>query len=1059
MDPDNALLGLRLSKTFVRKYWLRTRRVGGTKKAPAKAEARAGGEPVTAPAVETKKTLLAQLMDWTNLDPDKLSAQLRLFTSLIRSSDLYSEGDVVMVKGTIEADDVSGGSHAKITRTLIRFARVLSLKGETLQITFDPREKASLVVPMSDALPLYADMLGLLDNVSTMQKLISDQIVDCFEDINKLLDVRVRALLVAEFPDFDLTFLERCKNLVELRASDLSRLPVLTDILQRFLKLPQFDTYTEEAEAEIKERLSSVERSLESDLLFPPHRETSKRSLRDFDFSAYSLQSKVSDINTTLLTAMDHLRNERQKLLDGTTKSELAEWWLNLIETSVDNFLLRHSFRFEAIPENYTEECPSDMDLIKSNLELVRRFITGRDERSQSVIKLFVSDLRAEIYVKIDRYLVDIYYLIASELKKHGAELPDTPQDMASMEAAFQLLRPQLEKRLPEVVFYLEEQIADAKYITEMKEAETDLSGADPKAIMMSRIVPIGGLIFSRFFRVENELMTIIDLWDNSRMIKARLASPPRQARSEEPSASTDRSRSRSPAKSHSSGTTGEFSSMPRRATTVSGVAGSSIDRRISRENLAAVMRKSVPKSAGRMKKKDRLKKRDSSKKLDIESLSPRTGGAPTSASSSMSAGGLSNPSSGGPTASDMGLSISLPNAAAGERESLDSPKCTPTSEGAAFAELKWDAVIKQPNNKILRVFLDNRNFKTVAITLPATAEDVCQAVLKKCRDIDTLDFCLYQQHKQLDIEPFEGLPPKLDIGTLMSTWTADHRFMFKRRPLKSTRVTISDTSSIAAAVAAARAGRAAPTDHSVTATAASSSSSSSSISSPTAASASASGSSAANAVPDPTEPEPEIAPKDRLLDPLPANPIALELSVLFQQADDWVTKHPPLSLPRLELLPSLDTVSSAVQLVPYIKEALVIGRSLCHGVVQNLATATTFLSVMRKLCSAIVKLADLSPNEQIATSFRSSSHAIMALASAFFYNASGFVAWTGINEWNACKSQMLHLLSVSALPKTLSAWIHVPLQVETPQIPTDQPPTGAASSSTASLPRGRKPK
>jgi hypothetical protein len=103
----------------------------------------------------------------------------------------------------------------------------------------------------------------------------------------------------------------------------------------------------------------------------------------------YVTKSKVSGTNlcllllsvTTNLTsflhllqrAIEDLRKERTAVLNGTRKSQLANWWLTAIQEKVNRFL-EEQYGYDpcALPENYTEDRPKDIQPVQRNLDIVK---------------------------------------------------------------------------------------------------------------------------------------------------------------------------------------------------------------------------------------------------------------------------------------------------------------------------------------------------------------------------------------------------------------------------------------------------------------------------------------------------------------------------------------------------------------------------------------------------------------------------------------------------------------------------------------------------------------
>ena len=59
-------------------------------------------------------------------------------------------------------------------------------------------------------------------------------------------------------------------------------------------------------------------------------------------------------------------------MADGTRKREVCDWWLQFIESRVDEYLKRRGVKKSVIPENYTDFPPKSLDDVALQLRCVR---------------------------------------------------------------------------------------------------------------------------------------------------------------------------------------------------------------------------------------------------------------------------------------------------------------------------------------------------------------------------------------------------------------------------------------------------------------------------------------------------------------------------------------------------------------------------------------------------------------------------------------------------------------------------------------------------------------
>lgn len=63
----------------------------------------------------------------------------------------------------------------------------------------------------------------------------------------------------------------------------------------------------------------------------------------------------------------EKLKLERKDILSGKKKRELTDWWLQLIKSRVDDYLLSKDFDFDAVSNNYLDQPPRSFAAVKKN--------------------------------------------------------------------------------------------------------------------------------------------------------------------------------------------------------------------------------------------------------------------------------------------------------------------------------------------------------------------------------------------------------------------------------------------------------------------------------------------------------------------------------------------------------------------------------------------------------------------------------------------------------------------------------------------------------------------
>ena len=248
---------------------------------------------------------------------------------------------------------------------------------------------------------------------------------------------------------------------------------------------------------------------------------------------------------------LDHLREEQQSHLDGSTKQKLTSWWLSKIYQSVMEYLERLGYLSSAIPDDYIANPPSNIQDIRSNLKIITEVLNTKEDIHG--IQSFLQQLTNEIYVKVDEFIMNAYYSISPYVfvppevnsPKSISELKDSINHLI----IYDDLADELKENIMSVM-------KDLDYLLEMKDMdEITVNNNTNNGLILSKVVPIKGLILGSFYRKENVLKTILELFDNSTVVNVivpkDLLSPPPSLSSDSSNGSVNSAPQKIPPRTH----------------------------------------------------------------------------------------------------------------------------------------------------------------------------------------------------------------------------------------------------------------------------------------------------------------------------------------------------------------------------------------------------------------------------------------------------------------------------------------------------------------------------
>jgi len=454
----------------------------------------------------------------------------------------YRRGDLVLL--LIEHPELD----QELAPSMALYARVDSVVGQSpflIKLFLNPMSNEQCLAKCESILVFTDEMLARLSSPRGMQQLVYDPIDVVFGDISEQVKDKTNEFLASLGVNVDM--MELVANATaQLTMADLTPLRRMSATFQRLQDGPPTDFY------ESMDRLGLAKLdALEAEPpvgIFVPTRQKAIADLRRFPFSSLA-KTRIQKHAVNCASALEQLHIDRRNLLRGERKQQLTVWWLGAIRSRCYALLEAQGFVFDAVPADYINEPPADLAVVKSNLLVLRRVLNLKDDIYD--VKSMLRQVCDEIYPRIDQYISDAEAIIIDLLKdkehESASSLPclDTTTCSWSKPPTFRSTKNQLplgtldqaraRERAQalvdagvlttELASNIDGVLKDLDYLLEMKvmeqrTQEQQRSGGSASGdgkLVMSNVVPISGLVMSSFYRLENEMNTVLELWDKDK--------------------------------------------------------------------------------------------------------------------------------------------------------------------------------------------------------------------------------------------------------------------------------------------------------------------------------------------------------------------------------------------------------------------------------------------------------------------------------------------------------------------------------------------------------------
>jgi len=292
----------------------------------------------------------------------------------------------------------------------------------------------------------------------------------------------------------------------------------LPDIESALIMLQKF---VERIPQELSERMRSVSQhearaflaNLRTAELFPPMRAQVREEADPVVFGDTRMALVRQRVNRCLAiaeSARDEALLERKAILNGAYKEQMVEWWLVLIKTRVREFLAMLDYTHGAIPDNYLDEKPEDIAVVKKNLAIIKEIVKAgfsADAMLYSRVQELLSSLKGQIYPFLLLFQEKATAVLRFELEFEN----DVVTDVVSFQSMLKMVSEYMTEDRRECISRV---IKDIEYVSGMMDLEKQALQPEKDGYTLSDIVPISGLILSHFYRAENEFSTVLEVWD-----------------------------------------------------------------------------------------------------------------------------------------------------------------------------------------------------------------------------------------------------------------------------------------------------------------------------------------------------------------------------------------------------------------------------------------------------------------------------------------------------------------------------------------------------------------
>ena len=215
------------------------------------------------------------------------------------------------------------------------------------------------------------------------------------------------------------------------------------------------------------------------------------------------IQKRLVKLISYCHQGLEYLESQKKLVVNGTKKQEITNWWLHVIETHVQTFLQNISYNFSVVRHDYIETPPENLENVRNNLIIIKDILDLKSDKYH--VKSLLDTIKSIVYPKIDLFVTNAKIAICDKLRIQENEFDinnclNLIQNSNFIDTVSSV----------DDLDLLEDLLKDIEYLETIKRLE--INQAREKKDL--NVVPISGLVMGSFYRLENELKTILEVWD-----------------------------------------------------------------------------------------------------------------------------------------------------------------------------------------------------------------------------------------------------------------------------------------------------------------------------------------------------------------------------------------------------------------------------------------------------------------------------------------------------------------------------------------------------------------
>jgi len=372
------------------------------------------------------------------------------------------------------------------------------------KIITDPFEVLHRITRIEQLIPLPEKLNQDILQYGSAARYVNDSIESWFDEVRSKIMTMTREFLEKHNIAFSqLSEIIGVAKKTSLESSEIVRLPTTVRMLKAFENLMadnKLEPFYEELHLFGRSQFQQFQANIPEGVFVPTYYKQIN-DLNNYNFSIIA-QAVIKQYLTSCKHVVGLLEFEKQKILDGSRKAELSDGWLKQIFTESNQFLLDLGYNFECIPENYIDNPPSDLEAVKKNLTIIEELLDTKQTRYN--LREWVTQLSDSIYSRIARFR---YHSLTTLAVCFNLEVENLSLDLVKAHMAEHPCSDVQILNLVKDLDYLEKMV-------QMEETQFRKQGdTQTTKLVLSDVVPISGLIMSSFFRKENVLRTILELF------------------------------------------------------------------------------------------------------------------------------------------------------------------------------------------------------------------------------------------------------------------------------------------------------------------------------------------------------------------------------------------------------------------------------------------------------------------------------------------------------------------------------------------------------------------